>query len=70
MIVMYGDSSLLKALQNDKLLSQIPAIKNGAVVLLDQNTDLAAGVTPSILSIPYTIDDYFEALREAAEKVQ
>lgn len=70
MIVMYGDSSLLEALQNDKLLLQIPAIKNGAVVLLDQNTDLAAGVTPSILSIPYTIDDYYEALREAAEKVQ
>lgn len=70
LIVTYGDETLLQALQNDKILNQIPAIQNGAVVLLDDNTELAAGVTPSILSIPYTIDQYLETLSVAANKVQ
>ena len=43
-------------------------MKNGAVVLLDSSDDLAASSTPSILSIPYTIDRYLEVLNTAAEK--
>lgn len=67
-IITYGTDELLTALQADPLLSEIPAVKNGAVVLLDSSDDLAASSTPSILSIPYTIDRYLEVLNAAAEK--
>ncbi len=55
MIVAYGDESLLKAVQADELMSQIPAVKNGAMVLIDSTTALAGAATPSILSIPYEL---------------
>ena len=67
-IITYGTDELLTALQADPLLSEISAVKNGAVVLLDSSDDLAASSTPSILSIPYTIDRYLEVLNAAAEK--
>ncbi|HIS61271.1 MAG TPA: iron-siderophore ABC transporter substrate-binding protein [Candidatus Scybalomonas excrementigallinarum] len=70
MMVVYGDESLLSALQKDKLMSQIPAIKNGAVVLLDSTSALAAATTPSILSIPDQIDDYLALLVEAHGKIK
>ena len=38
-------------------MSQIPAIKNGAVALVDSTSALAGASTPSILSIPYEIDE-------------
>ncbi|MCR5580501.1 MAG: iron-siderophore ABC transporter substrate-binding protein, partial [Pseudobutyrivibrio sp.] len=34
-MVVYGDKGLLEAMQADPLMSQIPAVKNGAVVLID-----------------------------------
>jgi iron complex transport system substrate-binding protein len=67
-MVVYGDEGLLEALQADPLMSQIPAVANGAVVLIDSTTALAAATTPSILSIPYAIDDYLSLLSEAAKK--
>ena len=66
--ITYGTDELLTALQADPLLSEISAVKNGAVVLLDSSDDLAASSTPSILSIPYTIDRYLEVLNAVAEK--
>ncbi len=69
LMVVYGDEDLLKALQNDKIMSQIPAIKNGSVVLLDSSSRLAASTTPSILSIPATIDEYLSVLSEACGKI-
>lgn len=66
-MVVYGNQGLLDALQADPLMSQIPAVKNGAVVLIDEESALAAATTPSILSIPYAIDDYLEVLSEAAK---
>ncbi len=68
-MVVYGDEGLLETLQADPLMSQIPAVKNGAVVLIDSTTALAAATTPSILSIPYAIDDYLSLLNDAAEKI-
>lgn len=68
-MIVYGDESLLEAMQNDPLMSQIPAVANGAVVLLDSSSTLAAATTPSILSIPYAIDDYLSAISEAASKI-
>lgn len=69
-MVVYGDEGLLEAMQADSLMSQIPAVKNGAVVLIDSTTALAAATTPSILSIPYAIDDYLSLLSEAANKIE
>ncbi len=68
-MVVYGDQGLLDAMQADPLMSQIPAVKNGAVVLIDSTTALAAATTPSILSIPYALDDYLSLLSEAASKI-
>ena len=69
LMVVYGDEALLEALQKDELMSEIPAIKNGAVVLLDSTSRLAASTTPSILSIPATIDEYLDVLSEACGKI-
>ena len=70
MMVVYGDEDLVKTLQEDKLMSQIPAIKNGAIAVLDSTSALAASSTPSILSIPYEIDEYLEMFAAAAENIQ
>ena len=42
----------------------------GAVVVLDSTSALAASSTPSILSIPYEIDDYLEMFAKAAENIK
>lgn len=70
LIITYGDETLLDALQQDELMSQIPAVKNGAVVLLDSTTTLAAATTPSILSIPAELEDYLSLLSAAQEKIK
>ena len=69
-IITYGTDSLVTAIQKDGRYSNIPAVQNGAFVLLDSNDMLAAASTPTVLSIPYCIDAYLEALNEAAEHVQ
>ena len=70
LMVVYGDEDLLKSLQEDKLMSQIPAIKNGAVALVDSTSALAGACTPSILSIPYEIDEYLGLFAKAAENIK
>ena len=70
LMVVYGDEDLLKSLQEDKLMSQIPAIKNGAVALVDSTSALAGASTPSILSIQYEIDEYLQLLSDAAENIK
>ncbi len=67
-IVTYGSDELLLEMQNDALLGLIPAIKNGAVLIIPAGTPLAASGSPSPLSIPYTIDSYLELLSNAAIK--
>ncbi len=69
-IITYGDESVLEVLQKDSLVGQIPAVANGAVVMLDPTTALTASSTPSVLSIPATIDEYLALLNGAAEKVK
>ena len=51
-------------------MSQIPAVKNGAMVLIDSTTALAGAATPSILSIPYEIDEYLDLLSAAQAKIK
>lgn len=70
MMIVYGDENFLETLQADELLSQIPAIANGAVIFLDSTSDLAAATTPSILSIPANIDEYLSLLADAQSKIK
>lgn len=70
MMVVYGDQNLLKELQADPLMSQIPAVRNGAVVLVDSTSSLAGACTPSVLSIPAEIDEYLSLLAQAQGNVK
>jgi iron complex transport system substrate-binding protein len=69
-LVSYGDENLLKALQADPLLGKIPAVEKGAVVLIGDNTPLAAAGNPNPLSISYTIDEYLQLIGGALDKVK
>jgi iron complex transport system substrate-binding protein len=65
--VTYGDAdgSIVAQLQADPLLSQIPAIANGDIAVLENSTPLAASANPSPLSIGWGIDEYFALLAGA-----
>jgi iron complex transport system substrate-binding protein len=65
--VTYGDAggSIIAQLQADPLLSKIPAIANGSIVILENSTPLAASANPSPLSIGWGIDEYFALLAAA-----
>jgi len=64
LFVTYGeaDGSIIEQLQTDPLLSQIPAIANGQIAILESSTPLAASANPSPLSIGWGIDEYFALL--------
>jgi iron complex transport system substrate-binding protein len=66
----YGqtDGSTVAALQKDPLIGKIPAVRKGAVAVLQDSTPLAASANPSPLSIEWGIDQYFDLLAAAAEK--
>ncbi|WDH98658.1 iron-siderophore ABC transporter substrate-binding protein [Paenibacillus urinalis] len=68
-IVTYGDENLLSALQADPLLGKVPAIERGSVVVIGDNTPLAAAGNPNPLSIASTIDEYLELIDASAKKV-
>ncbi|WP_046176767.1 iron-siderophore ABC transporter substrate-binding protein [Domibacillus indicus] len=69
-LVSYGDDKTLAALQADPILGKIPAVERGSVVIIGDNTPLAAAGTPSPLAIEYSIDEYLTLLSEAANKVK
>lgn len=64
-IVTYGDDALAATLQDDPVLSQIPAVQNGGVVVLPDSTPIAAAANPSPLSIGWGIADYLDLLGDA-----
>ena len=66
----YGDDAFAQQLKDDALLGVIPAIANGAVVVLPMDSELAGATTPTCLSIPATVDEYAAKIAEAAAKVQ
>lgn len=70
-LVTYGDDTTLATMQADPLLSRIPAVANGSVVVLPiANAPLSAAVNPSPLSIPNPLTaEYVDLLGEAAAKV-
>jgi iron complex transport system substrate-binding protein len=65
--VTYGDAdgAIVSQLQADPLLSQIPAIANGNIAVLENSTPLAASANPSPLSIGWGVDEYFALLAGA-----
>lgn len=67
--VTYGDAtgSIIPLLQADPLLSQIPAIAEGRIAILEESTPLAASANPSPLSISWGIDEYFALLAGALD---
>lgn len=67
-IVTYGDQELVDTLQADPLLSQMPAVKNDAIVFLDGSGPMGTAANPTPLSISWVLDDYVALLGEAAEK--
>ena len=70
LIVMYGTESDLATLQANSLLSQVRAIKNGAVAFVGNNDPQAASTNPGPLSIPWGIENYVKLIAVAADKVQ
>ena len=65
-IVTYGDAELVAALEGDPLLSQMPAVKNGAVVHLPGDSPLGTAANPTPLAIPYILEEYLAELDRAA----
>ena len=68
-IVTYGDAALLKKLQADPIIGKIPAVARGSVVLLKDNTPLAAEANPTPLSVGWGLDQYVDLIAAAAGKV-
>lgn len=68
-IVTYGTPDLLEAMRKDPLLSKIPAVERGSVVVIDNSSEMANALDPSALSIQKTTDAYAQLLDEAASKV-
>ena len=48
----------------------VPAIANGAVATIGDDSDLYMGTYATVLSIPAVIDEYLDLLSVAAAKVQ
>ena len=65
LFVTYGDESLAAAAEEDPLLSQIPAVEQGAIAMLPNSTPLAAAANPTPLSITYNLDEYLDLLAAA-----
>ncbi|MFJ7748936.1 iron-siderophore ABC transporter substrate-binding protein [Arthrobacter sp. NPDC097144] len=68
-IVSYGGQELVTALESDPLLSQIPAVANGSIVLLP-DTPLGTAANPTPLAISWVLDDYLTLLSDAAAKAK
>ncbi|MDT0331222.1 iron-siderophore ABC transporter substrate-binding protein [Nocardiopsis lambiniae] len=69
-IVTYGGDELVEALEGDPLLSQMPAVENGAIVALPGSDPLGTAANPTPLAIPWVLDDYLSLLAEAADKAE
>jgi iron complex transport system substrate-binding protein len=68
-IVTYGDQALVDALTADPLLSKMPAVANGSIVLLP-DTPLGTAANPTPLAISWVLEDYVAMLAEAADKAK
>lgn len=65
LIVTYGDQELVDTLEGDALLSQMPAVANGAVVFLDGSGPMGTAANPTPLAISWVLEDYVAMLAKA-----
>ncbi|WP_127784367.1 iron-siderophore ABC transporter substrate-binding protein [Rhodococcus sp. X156] len=63
-----ADAKTVDTIKADPLLSQIPAVKNGALVTTSDNTLTLSLSAASVLSIPWALDQYLPLLADAAGK--
>ena len=68
--IAYGNDETLAALQADPILGKVPAIKDGNVVIIEDNTPLAAAGNPNPLSIAYTIDEYLTLISDVTKNIK
>lgn len=66
-LIAYGGETLRDAIQDNPLVRHLPAVRNGAVVLLD-NDPVGTAANPTPLSIPWVLESYIGRLAEAARK--
>ena len=69
-LIAYGDDNTLAALQADPILGKVPAIQNGNVVVIADNTPLAAAGNPNPLSLQSTIDEYLSLISDVVKKMK
>ncbi|HWL23581.1 MAG TPA: iron-siderophore ABC transporter substrate-binding protein [Ureibacillus sp.] len=70
LFITYGNKDTLAALQADPILGKVPAIAAGNIVVIEDNTPLAAAGNPNPLSIQYTIDEYLTLISDVAKNVK
>jgi len=68
-LVTYGDDKLINAMKANPLLSRMPAVAKGAVVMLGRNP-VGTAANPTPLSISWVLKDYVALLSQAAQKSQ
>jgi iron complex transport system substrate-binding protein len=66
-VVTYGGQELIDALEADPVLSQLPAVKNEAIVNLDGTKPIGTAANPTVLSVPHLVDEYVELLAAAVD---
>jgi iron complex transport system substrate-binding protein len=68
----YGDETgeLLRTLQEDPLVSKLPAVERDSIYLLPGSTPLGTAANPTPLSISWVLEDYVAELAAAADKVE
>ncbi len=67
-LVVYGDDTTLSTLQANPLISKIPAVARGSVVVMPNADPISAATSgPTILSVPWVLDDYLDLFQAAAE---
>ena len=69
-IVTYGDQTLIDVLNADPLLSQMPAVANGAIVSLPGTSPVGTAANPTPLAISWVLEEYVGLLADAADKAQ
>lgn len=68
-MVAYGSDDMIAAMQADPLLSKVPAVQNGAIAVVEDNSTLSSSITPTPLNIGTSYgDDYIALVGAAAEK--
>lgn len=69
-LIGYSSESAYAAAAADPVLGEIPALKNNAVVSIENGTPLSAALTMTPLSFDYCIDDYVNKLAEAVANAE